>query len=159
MNPLMLYYSAAMVLHNVAVKNKAFTEATRLANGKGIINLGSGCNRTFVSKGFCGNPQVEANVDIAGGGPNFYEIDLEAGEMRIFSDHEFGCAFASHVLEHLENWEAALTEWSRIADYVIIVVPHPWSLDGQVWPTHKQHFTLADKAMMEQQWPSVKVFM
>jgi len=63
----------------------------------------------------------------------------------------------SHVLEHLDNWEFALSEASRVADHVVIVLPHPLSPAGWLDPAHKQHFSREDMAVMERAFPNVKV--
>jgi hypothetical protein len=56
-----------------------------------------------------------------------------------FTDKCFGAVFASHLLEHLPNVEAAsraLEELNRVADEVYLVYPSRQSLAGWAIPDH-----------------------
>ncbi len=56
-----------------------------------------------------------------------------------FSNAYFGAAFASHVLEHLDNLEdvaRAYAELSRVADHVIVASPSRQSIISQMMPDH-----------------------
>lgn len=133
-------------LRTEAQKRLAFNQAKELAGDKGIINLGAGNTKM----GFYRSPfaysvahsnQVTANVDITPNGvSNFVEWNLEETPYP-FSDKQFDVVFASHVLEHLDNWQDALDEMMRIADYVVIAVPHPLDFFAIFNPHHKQHFS------------------
>ncbi len=139
------------------IKNQAFDYAKRLSNGKGIINLGAGPHRTFRAQEISESPAVAANIDIAPNGmPHFIQLDIEE-ERLPFSDKQFGCAFMSHVLEHLDNWDFALGEAMRVADKVVVVLPHPLSPTGWLVPWHKQHFSFNDIMEIER-LPKVKIF-
>jgi predicted SAM-dependent methyltransferase len=44
-----------------------------------------------------------------------------------FPDASQDTVFASHVLEHIEDWAASLVDWYRvlkIGGYMVIAVPH-----------------------------------
>lgn len=151
-------YSALATLNFLVVRQTAFRKAKELAGAKGIVNIGSGCDRNMIAQAICSDPQVAENLDLRGGGPSFSVVDLETGRLG-FSDRQFGCVFASHVLEHLENWEAALEEWVRVADHVVVVVPHPLSVSGYLSLAHKQFFSFGDKRSIEARWPTVTVYM
>ena len=138
-------------------KRMALEEARSLAGEKGIINLGADGHTQF-SREVANLSKVKVNVDIRPDGAKSLQANLEEAHLP-FYDREFGVAFASHVLEHLENWELALTEWNRVADWVIVVVPHPLSLTGRIHLDHKQFFGFEDKAEIETRWPRTKVFM
>lgn len=139
-------------------KATAFDHARQLDNGKGIINLGAGPHRTCQAQIIAWQPEVLANIDIAHDGmPHFIQLDIER-EVLPFADKQFGCAFVSHVLEHLDNWQFAVEEASRVADYVVIVLPHPAYLSGQFWPGHKQHFSRDDIQRMVDLYPNVEVY-
>lgn len=155
--PTAVAYIVFLTLNFFTTKQRAFDEAERLAGSKGIVNIGSGCSRTALAKRICLKPGI-TNVDIVDGNAPVYLADLELGTLP-FATKEFGCAYASHVLEHLQNWQGALDEWARIADYVIVVVPHPLSIAGYLSPDHKQFFTFRDRVFIEAQWPTVKVYM
>ena len=145
-------------LHMTATKDVAFEEANRLSNGKGIINLGAGPHRTYQAQIIAESPEILANIDIAPDGiPRFLQLDIES-ESLPFSDKQFGCAFASHVLEHLRNWQFALAEACRVADYVVVVLPHPAYFSGWLAPEHRQHFSVVDINAIAQLYPNVLVY-
>lgn len=149
---------AVEALHFGIVKDTAFREARRLSNGKGIINLGCGPHRTIWAREVSENPEVLVNVDVvANGMPNFLQLDIEADRLP-FQDKQFGCAFASHTLEHLDNWQFALNEMARVADYVVIALPNPRSIAGWLSPEHRQHFSLADIDALAELYPNVVIY-
>ncbi|MDD5547026.1 MAG: methyltransferase domain-containing protein [Candidatus Omnitrophica bacterium] len=153
-----LGYTAWAIGNFFATRSQALATARSLAIDKGMINLGAGCMRDQLTMGICGLPEVVVNADINSGGPNSVVTDFESGSLP-FTDGEFDVAFASHVLEHIVNWEQALDEWNRIADRVIVVLPHPLSIAGRLAREHVQHFSQADAAAIEAAWPKTKVFM
>lgn len=85
-----------------------------------------------------------------GGGDVCFDIDRNAVEGHPkaviasvtnipFSDKSFGAAFASHLLEHLPNIDAAsqaLSELSRTADEIFLVAPSKQSISGWIHPDH-----------------------
>jgi SAM-dependent methyltransferase len=130
-------------------KQEAFTLATSLVTDKGILNLGAGPHRLPPSQAVARSPQVVGNVDIVPDGlPHYQWWNLEDVPYP-WSDHQFDAVFASHVLEHLSNWQAALEEMRRVADWVVLVLPNPASLSGHLHPDHKQHFTFADLSYLQ----------
>ena len=150
--------AAADLVHLVITKNAAFEDAKRLSNGKGIINIGAGPHRTLQAQIIAEQPEVLANVDIAlNGMPHFIQLDVES-ETLPFADKQFGCTFSSHVLEHLDNWQFALGEMMRVADCVVVVLPHPTSFSGWVDREHKQHFSIGDLQKIVDLYPSVEVY-
>lgn len=146
------------LLHVTATKATAFEEARRLAQGRGIINLGAGPHRTFLAQEIAGVPEVLANIDITPNGmPHFLQLDIER-EPLPFAGKQFGVAFLSHVLEHLDNWQFALDEASRVADYVVVVLPHPAYFSGWLAPEHRQHFSIDDIERIGELYPNVEVY-
>jgi len=89
--------------------------------------------------------------------PHFIQLDVER-ETLPFADKQFGCTFASHVLEHLDNWQFALGEMVRVADYVVVVLPHPASFFGWLAPEHKQHFSRDDIQKIAELYPNMEVY-
>ena len=151
-------YVACELIHLTGTKDAAFEEARRFADGKGIINLGAGPHRTYQAQIIAESPEILANIDVALDGiPHFIQFDIER-EPLPFADKQFGCAFASHVLEHLDNWQFALAEASRVADYVVVVLPHPQYFSGWIWPGHRQHFSVDDIDAIAQLYPNVVVY-
>ena len=149
---------AVEVTRQVLAKEEALEYARGLAQGKGIINLGAGPHRTFQAQVIAETPEVMANIDIVPNGmPHFLQFDIERQPLP-FNDKHFGCAFASHVLEHLNNWQFALDEMVRVADFVVVVLPHPAFFSGYITPEHRQHFTTDDIQEISSAYPSVAIF-
>lgn len=146
------------IFHIVTTKEVAFEEAKRLSNGKGIINIGAGPNRTSGAQVVARDPDVLANIDIELDGlPNFIQLDVERDPLP-FADKQFGVAYCSHVLEHLDNWEFALNEMVRVADYIVIVLPDPVYFSGWLDLEHKQHFSTDDINQIIELYPNVIVY-
>ena len=156
--PLMLLPVFLDFFHMGLAKNAAFAEALRLSNGKGIINIGSGTHRTKWAHNIAETPEILVNIDIVlDGAPNFLQMNVEE-ELLPFNDKQFGCAFASHVLEHLDNWEFALNEMVRVADSVVVVLPHPVYFSGWICSEHKQHFSIEEVRAIAKLYPKVQVY-
>jgi SAM-dependent methyltransferase len=122
--------AAVDLLHVTTTKFAAFEYARQVAKGRGIINLGAGPHRTYQAQIIAEASEILANIDIAPDGlPRFLQLDVERDPLP-FADKHFGCAFASHVIEHLDNWQFALNEMVRVADHVVVVLPHPAYFSG-----------------------------
>ena len=128
----------------LAKKQEAFALAKSLTANKGILNAGAGPHKAFFAQTIARSPEIALNIDLVPDGmPRFIQLDLEKTPYYQFQTKQFDVVFASHMLEHLENWQQCLNELLRIADWVILVLPHPFSL-GQLSPAHKQHFGFKD---------------
>ena len=150
--------AACDLLHMTSVKAAAFEYARQLSNGKGVINIGAGPHRTYQAQVIAEAPEVLANIDIAlDGMPHFMQLDLERDPLP-FPDKQFGCAFASHILEHLDNWQFCLEGMVRVADYVVVVLPDPTYFSGWLAPEHRQHFSRDDINEMAGLYPNVVVY-
>ena len=150
--------AAVDLLHMTATKDEAFEEAKRLSNGKGIINLGAGPHRTYQGQVIAEAPEIFSNIDIVPNGlPHFLQLDLEKSALP-FADKQFGCALASHVLEHLVNWQLALAEMVRVADSVVVVLPDPLYFSGWLAPSHEQHFSVGEIDEITELYPEVTVY-
>jgi SAM-dependent methyltransferase len=143
------------------LKRRAFEKATTLCTGKGIINLGASCTRWNPSMSFdkmvCESPLVKVNVDLGDTCPKCTAFDLNNSPLP-FSDKQFDVAFGAHILEHLDNWQQALDEWTRIADHVIICIPDPLSLSGWTYWQHAQHFNWKGIDYIRKNWPGISVY-
>jgi len=145
-------------LHVTGAKDAAFEQARKLSRGKGIINIGAGPHRTYQAQVIAEAPEVLANIDLVPNGmPHFIQLDVERDPLP-FTDQEFGCSLASHILEHLDNWQFALSEMVRVADQVIIVLPDPIYFSGWLHPAHKQYFSLQDITQIIQAFDNVTVY-
>ena len=150
--------AACDFLHLTTTKAAAFEHARLLSNGKGVLNIGAGPHRTYQSQLIAEQPEVLMNIDIAlDGMPHLIQLDVERSPLP-FTDKQFGCAFASHVLEHLDNWQFCLEEMVRVADYVVVVLPHPLYFSGWLAPEHRQHFSRDDIEVIAQLYPNVVVY-
>jgi len=144
------------LLHQEIQRYRAFAKAKQLTDDKGIINLGAGVHRGPFAYIVAHSSEVTLNVDITPDGvSNFMQWDLNETPYP-FEDKEFDVCFASHILEHLTNWQGALDEMERIADCVIIALPHPIDITAVLNPNHKQHFSFA--TIRELTRPNVFVF-
>ena len=152
-----LTYVGVTAHHTNSTKMEALNHALSYVGTKGMVNLGSGCGHQGSSMNICLLPQVIYNVDTDGVGPKALYADLETGTLP-FAYREFDVAFSAHILEHLGNWEGALTEWCRIADHVVIVLPHPASIGGWVHPRHVNHFGYNDMKQMVETHRNLEVF-
>ncbi|MBA7652383.1 hypothetical protein ES703_60213 [subsurface metagenome] len=151
-------YAACDLLHLTTTKAAAFERARQLANGRGIINVGAGPHRTYQAQVIAEQPETLANIDITPNGmPHFLQLDIETDPLP-FSDKQFGAAFLCHVLEHLDNWQFALNEASRVADYAVVVLPHPAYFSGWLAPEHRQHFSRDDIESLAQLYPNIVVY-
>lgn len=144
------------------VRINAFQKAKSLVVGKGIVNIGSTGNKInplyFFTAIVGHDSDVATNVDFRNhsGFPNFVEWNLE--DPLPFTDKQFDAAFCSHTLEHVANWQQLLAEMDRVADNVIVVLPHFLLLTGYFHPDHKNHFLPHQIAAMEEQYPNLKVY-
>ncbi|MBA7650023.1 hypothetical protein ES703_57824 [subsurface metagenome] len=150
--------AACDFLHVATTRVAAFEHARLLSNGKGIINIGAGPHRTYQAQVIAESPEVLANIDITPNGmPHLIQLDIEQDPLP-FGDKQYGCAFASHILEHLDNWQFTLAEACRVADHVVIVLPHPASVSGWLHPQHRQHFSVDDIDEIVGLYPTVEVY-
>lgn len=77
----------------------------------------------------------DVNCDLAAdgsGGVTFCNV-----QKLPYPDKYFGAVIASHVLEHVENPAAALSEMQRVADEVFIIVPAWWAPHTWLHPGHR----------------------
>jgi len=133
-------YVIACVTNYHAEREKAFYRAKQLVKNKGIANIGCGVGRykSDSSMKYANDASVFANID-SEFDPEISKLIVTNAESPLpFGLKEFDVVFASHVLEHIEDWKAALTDWLRIADKVVIVLPHPWNAGQLKDLTHKR---------------------
>lgn len=148
-------------------KQNAQNMARSLCYQKGIIDVGCGSGALSMKLGYNGgvnfanDPLVVANVDkdtdINNAFPNFYQVDINSYPLP-FDDLSFDVAFCSHVLEHIPNWEFAMSEMNRIADNIILVLPYPSSPSGHLSPVHVHHFTMVDMQNIINLFPKTLIY-
>jgi len=117
------------------IREEMFKKARAFADErkKPLLNIGPG---DYYSQ-YWG----DINVDIRKRNvPNLVIADVQ--KKLPFPDKFFGAVYCSHVLEHLENPEAAIAEMCRVSEKTFIVIPH--SLWSALHPDHKWHFPTND---------------
>jgi hypothetical protein len=67
-------------------------------------------------------------------------VYADAEDLSQWADKTFSVALLSHVLEHVEHPEVALSEAQRIADNVVVDLPSPLDVAALLNPTHKWVF-------------------
>ena len=151
-------YTIGSYLYTRNVKLRALARARFLSHDKGIVNLGAGYNHNGLARIICELPEVVTNVDAVNEGVKLVQANLDT-DVLPFSNNQFDIAFASHVLEHLVNWQAALSEWNRISDHVIIVLPAIFTVGNWTEIDHKNHFLKKDVDYIKANWPKTEVYM
>lgn len=144
-------YAGIMLIEKFAAKNAGLQAALAWSGTYGIINVGSGYGWGEGAERISELPQVKANVDVdplSNGCPNYQRVDLELGGLP-FIDGQFDVAFASHVLEHIRNWQTCLNECQRVANHVVVVLPNPLWITTYFNRLHVNQFTFSDMAAMK----------
>ncbi len=142
-------FLAATYFADVPVRRAAAARAARRfanARRKPLLNIGAGTGRTAL---FGSTLYGDVNVDIGGrrdvahgtGGAVTYG---DAHRMPEFPDGCFGAILASHVLEHLDRPDIAITEWLRLVGgnraALFVVTPSWWAPHTWLHPEHKWFF-------------------
>ena len=103
-----------------------------ITSGKKILDVGCGWNKTPGAIGLDSNPKAHADI----------VHDLSAIPYP-FPDNEFDEIICTHVVEHVPDVMALVTELYRIAKpgaAIKIVTPHYTNPDWATDPTHRNHF-------------------
>ena len=98
-----------------------------IKSGKKWLNAGCGAR-------FYPYPNV-INCDLFPRHRCVMKVDLE--KRLPFNNKEFSVAFTSHVFEHLIDPDRAFKELSRVADYVVCLVPYYTSYISNLSPEHR----------------------
>jgi ubiquinone/menaquinone biosynthesis C-methylase UbiE len=151
-NELLLYgllgFVGASYAYDVIVRPHFAAKAAREEadkRGKPLLNVGCGTPTSSLRALLLG-PQLEGdvNIDISAPKENACGPDSvcygDAHNIR-FPDKHFGAALCTHVLEHLDHPEVALSELHRVADVVIVVVPKWWCPHTWFHPGHKWYIS------------------
>ena len=152
---------SVMTIYQYTQRLRAFEYAKSLVKDKGIVNLGavgdgaSGLDKIFITP-LSNDTKVSMNVDIQTGVANLLVFDLN--NKLPFEHKQFDVTFASHVLEHLDNWQFSLNEFSRVADNVVLVLPNPLDIVTWVHPNHKHPFSFSEIQKIQRDYGNVKIF-
>jgi hypothetical protein len=121
-----LFYFVAVFGYKRPIFNLAKLTASKA--GKPLLKAGCGSKFTGLS---------DVNLDIVSKEvPNFVKGDIQ--DLYMFKDKQFGAAYASHVVEHVEDVDAAMQELNRVAENVFIITPFPlwpsaWACPNHLW--------------------------
>jgi len=110
-------------------KRTVFNLARKAARkaGKPLLNAGCGSKFTDLS---------DVNLDIVPREvPHFFNGDIQ--KLSQFKDKQFGAVYASHVVEHVEDFDSALKELDRVAENVYVITPFPLWPSAWLCPSHK----------------------
>ncbi|MFH1651354.1 MAG: class I SAM-dependent methyltransferase [Chloroflexota bacterium] len=114
----------------VGYNGLVFREARNAARAANKPLLNAGCKASFTE-------MSDVNLDIVPRpAPRFVQGDIQ--HLDMFQDKQFGAVYASHVLEHVPDPDAALSELHRVAENVFIITPLPiypwaWLYPGHRW--------------------------
>lgn len=153
-----LGYTAATYVQDVVVKPAMIAKVAREHAdrvGKPLLNVGAGTPGSSLRVLLLG-PTLwgDVNIDLAAPkrvphGPDRVSYG-DACDLREWADGHFGALIASHVLEHVDRPDVALSEFRRVADRVFVIVPtwwapHTWLHPGHQWfiePTLSKAFPI-----------------
>lgn len=138
------YFLDVPVRRSIAAKR-----ARHYADSKGLplLNVGAGTDGTAL---FGTTLYGDVNVDLYGskdvphGTPGTVTY-ADAQDLGDFKDGQFGAVLATHLIEHLDNPDAALSEFRRVTgndpDALFIVTPSWWSIVTWMHPAHLWYAT------------------
>ena len=113
-------------------KRPIIHQARQAADKAGKPMLNAGCGSAYTELSDVNLDIVPRQVD------NFVCGDIQ--NLRMFKDKQFGAVYASHVLEHVQNPDIALSELRRVAEKVFIITPLPLWPWAWLHPEHKWVF-------------------
>jgi SAM-dependent methyltransferase len=125
-----LHHTIAFLFAIAGYNGLIFSEARKAARACNKPLLNVGCKRSYTKKSDVNFDLVPRNV------PRFVQGDIQ--NMSMFGEKQFGAVYASHVLEHVADPEAALGELHRVAENVFVITPFPifpwvWLHPGHRW--------------------------
>ncbi len=135
-------YVEDVVLRPDRVAQRAIKHARSV--GKPTLNVGAGTPGSSLRVAILG-PTLwgDVNLDLAAPqvphGPNC----VAYGDIHKipYPNKHFGAAIASHVLEHVDDPQAALVELCRVADRVYAITPKWWAPHTWLYTDHQWYVT------------------
>ena len=122
-------YVLAHILAALGYNRLIFNEAKSAARTVNKPLLNAGCKTVFTDSS-------DINLDIVPRDvPRFILGDIQ--DLNMFRNKQIGAVYASHVLEHVEDPDAALQELHRVADNVFVITPLPIFPWTWLHPDHK----------------------
>ncbi len=122
----------AFLLSAFGYNGSIFNEARKAAeiSGKPLLNVG--CKSSYTESSDVNLDLIPRKV------PRFVRGDIQ--NLSMFADKQFGAVYASHVLEHIEDTDAALSELHRVAENVFVITPLPFWPWAWLHPEHRWLF-------------------
>ena len=124
-------------------------QARKYADQRGLplLNVGAGTGPTAMfGPTFYGDVNVDLSgrKDVQHGTPG--EVSYaDAQDLSAFADGQFGAVFASHLVEHLPDPEAAIREFLRVSgndpDALFVITPRWWDPAAWAHPGHLWYAT------------------
>lgn len=131
-------YVQDVLIRPSVVAAKAIKDAC--ARGKPVLNVGAGTPGSSLRVALFG-PTLwgDVNMDIAAPKCACRPDNVCYGDAHVipYPDKHFGACIASHVVEHLDDPEAALREMHRVADKVYAITPKWWAPHTWLHPGHQ----------------------
>jgi len=122
-------------------------EIVPYTRGKGL-DIGCGPHKAFPH--FIGCDSLK-DVELFGIAMNPDKVIEDAGDLSAFSTESMDFVFSSHLLEHIQDYRAALAEWWRVINtggHLVLYLPHKrfYPNIGQPGsnPDHKHDFEPSD---------------
>ena len=140
-------YTVWAYLLDVGARPQRVAALARIAadrRGKPLLNVGAGTPRSSLAT-FLFGPRLcgDVNMDISATEPVCTAENVCHGDIQAipYPDKTFGAAFASHVVEHVDDPRKALAELARVADEVFVVVPRWWAPHTWLHPGHRWYIS------------------
>ena len=154
-------FSVGAYVYDVIVRPaRAAKKARKISDGMGkpMLNVGAGTDKSSLRAKLLGSQLVgDVNVDISAsrGTPHGRNRVSFADVQKLpFKDKEFGVAYSSHVLEHVDDPVRALQELDRVADKVVAVVPKWWA--PHTWLYNDHQWYVSEKGDFVPLWNRTK---
>lgn len=137
-------FTAAAYVYDVIIRPaRAAKKARKMSDelGKPMLNVGAGTAGSSLRAKLLGSQLVgDVNLDISASGATPHGRNrVSFGDIQDlpFEDKQFGVAYSSHVLEHVDRPGQALQELDRVADKVVAVVPKWWAPHAWLYNDHQ----------------------
>lgn len=134
---------AGWTLDLVTRRLPALRNARKYADSvrKPMLNVGAGTWSSWLTGPLLGGDvNCDISAPIATKCEKHAVCYCDATNLKQYPDKHFGSLVALHILEHLDDPDAALKEWNRVADKLFIVVPRWWSILAFTHPGHMWYF-------------------
>ena len=131
------YLVDVFIRPHIIAKNAVYEAKSRR---KPVLNVGAGTPDSSLRAKLIG-PTLwgDVNMDIASKEKTCTPDNVCYGDINDipYPDKYFGAVIASHVIEHVNDPDKALSEMHRVANKVYAIVPKWWAPHTWLYPDHK----------------------